>query len=130
MKVTGVAFTLYPVSDLPRARAFYEGVLGLTATRSFGDAEQGLVEFDLGPQTVAIGSGGPWAPSANGGMVALELEDFAAAIAHLRDRAVPITYGPVETAACWLASCHDPDGNTILLHHRKADLAGPAIVHQ
>ena len=27
MKVKEIAFTCYPVSDMPRARAFYEGVL-------------------------------------------------------------------------------------------------------
>ncbi|OYT22739.1 MAG: glyoxalase, partial [Nitrospira sp. UW-LDO-02] len=29
MNVTDIAFTCYPVTDLQRARRFYEGVLGL-----------------------------------------------------------------------------------------------------
>ena len=32
IKVTEIAFTCYPVTDMPRARAFYEGVLGLKPT--------------------------------------------------------------------------------------------------
>jgi hypothetical protein len=28
IKVTEIAFTGYPVTDMPRARAFYEGTLG------------------------------------------------------------------------------------------------------
>ena len=36
MNVIGIAFTSYPVTDLTRARQFYEGVLGLTEARFFG----------------------------------------------------------------------------------------------
>lgn len=32
IKVTEIAFTGYPVTDIPRARAFYEGVLNLKET--------------------------------------------------------------------------------------------------
>ena len=32
MAVTGIAFTMYPVTDVPRAVAFYEGALGLKKT--------------------------------------------------------------------------------------------------
>jgi hypothetical protein len=35
MNVVGVAFASYPVTDLTRARQFYEGVLGLTEARFF-----------------------------------------------------------------------------------------------
>ena len=31
MKVTEIAFMVYPVTDLKQARQFYEGTLGLTA---------------------------------------------------------------------------------------------------
>ena len=30
MQVTEIAFSMYPVTDIKRARAFYEGTLGLT----------------------------------------------------------------------------------------------------
>lgn len=39
MKAIDVAFTGYSVSDMKRARTFYEGVLGLTKSRGFGQHE-------------------------------------------------------------------------------------------
>jgi extradiol dioxygenase family protein len=35
MKVAEIAFVAYPVTDFDRARGFYEGVLGLQASREF-----------------------------------------------------------------------------------------------
>ena len=64
MKVTEIAFTVYPVTDLKRARQFYEGTLGLKESRFFGNENQGFVEYDIGPGTLAIGIGAPeWKPS-------------------------------------------------------------------
>ena len=40
-----VAFTMYPVTDMARARAFYEETLGLPPSRS--GAASPWVEFDL-----------------------------------------------------------------------------------
>src|SRR4051794_2631748 len=45
MNVVGIAFTSYPVTDLTRARQFYEGVLGLTEARFFGKEDTGFVEY-------------------------------------------------------------------------------------
>lgn len=44
MKVTEIAFTGYPVTDLKRARQFYEGTLNLQPARFFGDEKAGWVE--------------------------------------------------------------------------------------
>lgn len=57
MEVIEIAFTVYPVTDLKRARQFYEGTLGLTAARFFGNENEGMVECDIGPGTLAIGAG-------------------------------------------------------------------------
>ena len=71
MKVTDIAFTVYPVTDLKRARQFYEIVLGLKESRFFGNETQGFVEYDIGPGTLAIGIGAPeWKPSRGGGCIA------------------------------------------------------------
>ncbi|MGH7231478.1 MAG: VOC family protein [Nitrospiraceae bacterium] len=35
--ITSIAFTVYPVTDLARARRFYEETLGLTVSRNFRD---------------------------------------------------------------------------------------------
>jgi extradiol dioxygenase family protein len=40
-----VAFTMYPVTEMARARAFYEETLGLPPSTS--DAASPWVEFDL-----------------------------------------------------------------------------------
>ena len=47
MKVIEIAFTSYPVTDLKRARQFYEGVLGLKRARFFGKENTGFVEDDI-----------------------------------------------------------------------------------
>ena len=37
LKVTEIAFSCYPVTDMARARKFYEGVLGLKPTYVVGE---------------------------------------------------------------------------------------------
>ncbi len=121
MKVIEIAFTGYPVTDLKRARKFYEDTLGLTATHVFGDETRGWIEYDIGPGTLAIGNGAPdWKPSAGGGAVALEVEDFPDAIQKLKADGHPLAFGPFETPVCHMAVVSDPDGNSITIHKRKA----------
>ena len=77
MKVTEIAFTGYPVTDLKRSRQFYEVVLSLKPSHVSGDDSKAWVEYDIGPGTLAITNGAPdWKPSAGGGAVALEVDDF------------------------------------------------------
>ncbi|HET6370642.1 MAG TPA: VOC family protein [Nitrospiria bacterium] len=57
MKIIDIAFTVYPVTNLKRARRFYEETLGLHAARVFGDEDKGMIEYDIGPTTLAIGCG-------------------------------------------------------------------------
>jgi predicted enzyme related to lactoylglutathione lyase len=51
--------------------------------------------------------------------VALEVEDFDAAIASLGKHNVPIIVGPMEMPTCHMATVRDPDGNKLTLHRRK-----------
>jgi predicted enzyme related to lactoylglutathione lyase len=121
MKVMEIAFTVYPVTDLKRARQFYEATLGLKQARFFGDEKQGWVEYDIGPGTLAIGMGAlEWKPSRGGGCVALEVEDFEGAISRLRERGCTFTLEPTETPVCHMAAVSDPDGNSVMIHRRKA----------
>ncbi len=120
MKVIEVAFSGYPVTDLKRARQFYEGVLGLKTGRVFGDENTAWVEYDIGASTLSIGNGAPeWKPSRHGGAVALEVEDFSAAIKRLKDNKVAFLVEPLETPVCHMAIFSDPDGNSITIHKRK-----------
>ncbi|MCI1278980.1 MAG: VOC family protein [Nitrospira sp.] len=121
MKVTDIAFTCYPVTDLPRARRFYEGLLGLKESRFFGKGDKGFVEYDLGSNTLSIGNSAPdWKPSPGGGSVGLEVEDFTAAIARLKEHQCPFRLEALETPVCHMAIVPDPDGNSIIIHRRKS----------
>jgi predicted enzyme related to lactoylglutathione lyase len=104
---------------LKRARAFYEVALGLKPSGEFGEGM--WVEYDLGDDTLAIGSvGDQWKPSPDGTSVAIEVEDFDAAIADLKAAGVTIAAERIESPVCWMAVVQDPDGNKIIIHKLKA----------
>ncbi|MGJ8696783.1 MAG: VOC family protein [Verrucomicrobiaceae bacterium] len=120
MKVTEVAFTCYPASDLAASRAFYEGLLGLTPAMETPMGEDGgWVEYELGPHTLAIGKAPGWEASADGPSCGLEVEDFEAAIAVLKEAEVSFKMEPFETPVCHMAMALDPAGNVIIIHKRK-----------
>jgi predicted enzyme related to lactoylglutathione lyase len=120
MKVTEIAFTGYPVTDLKRARQFYEGALGLHPARVFGDELKAWIEYDIGAGTLSIGNMAPeWKPAAGGGSVGLEVDDFPAAIERLKQGGYTVFIGPMETPVCHMAVVADPDGNSVVIHKRK-----------
>ena len=70
--------------------------------------------------TLSIGAGAPlFKPASGGGVVALEVDDFAAAVSRLREHGVRFMAEPHETPVCHLATVADPDGNLIIIHKRK-----------
>jgi len=122
IKIDAIAFTGYPVTNVARARAFYEGVLGLKPAMILGEKDGATwIEYDIGPGTLAIASLGPdkWKPSGDGPALAFEVEDFAAAVAHLRAGGVKFVLEPVDFPSCQMACMHDPDGNQLTIHRRK-----------
>ena len=122
MKIVEIAFTGYPVTDMQRARAFYEGVLKLEATRMFENGDRHWIEYDLGPSTFAISnmSSDDWKPSSDGPAIAFEVEDFDSSVARLRANNVKFTLDPFETPVCRMAIITDPDGNSICIHKKHA----------
>ncbi len=114
-----IAFTVYPVTDLARARNFYEGVLGLTPNAAVKPNDR-FIEYDIGPGTLAIGSSPNWPPSREGASVALEAVDFEAALATLREQRIEFIIGPLDTPKCQMVTIRDPDGNRLTVHRRKA----------
>ena len=122
MRVIEIAFSCYPVIDMARARKFYEGVLGLKPTYVVGEpGGMQFTEYDIANGTLALGAGAPdWTPRADGCSVGLEVEDFDAAIAHLRASGVKFKMEPFPTPVCRMAFIYDPDGNTLCIHKRKA----------
>jgi predicted enzyme related to lactoylglutathione lyase len=120
MKVVEIAFSVYGVSDVTRARQFYEDILGLTATKTFVKGKVGMIEYEIGAGALAIGAGVPlFKPASAGGVVALEVEDFPAAVQRLRERGVKFVSEPHETPVCHLVTIADPDGNLLMIHKRK-----------
>jgi catechol 2,3-dioxygenase-like lactoylglutathione lyase family enzyme len=122
MKITEIAFVCYAVSGLKKARPFYEGVLGLKPTKEYvaPDGDMGMVEYDLGGSTIAIGCGAPmFKPGGNNVAVALEVEDFAAAVQRLKEHKVKFLLEPIENRPCHMALIEDLDGNPIMIHRRK-----------
>ena len=111
-----IAFTLYPVKDLPAARAFYEGALGLTTSAS---ATTPWVEYDL-PEggCFAITTVLSDRPSASaGGTVAFEVDDIEGLVAGLRAKGVRMgSEALIKGPHCRMMTVFDPDGNSLLLH--------------
>ncbi len=114
--ITEVAFVGTPVKDMARARAFYEGALGLKPSLP-GEA---FVEYDLGGTTFAIGCyGDVWKPMPDGVIVAFEVDDLPAEVARLKTLGVKIKMDVTESPVCHLAIVEDPDGTAVMLHKRK-----------
>ena len=78
----------------------------------------GFVEYGIGSGTIAIGAGAPLFKSGlEGGAVALEVEDFSAALARLNG--CRFLLHAHETPVCHMAVFCDPDGNRLMIHQRK-----------
>ncbi len=123
MKIVDIAFTGYCVTDVKRARAFYEGVLGLQTSRTWGEGDNpGWIEYDIGPGCLAVikGDGELWKPSSAGTAVALEVDDVKAFAEKVKKAGVTVVMDVYESPVCWMITLADPDGNRIILHQRKA----------
>ena len=122
LNVTEIAFSCYPVTDMARARKFYESVLGLKPTIIVGEpGGMQWTEYDIGAGTLALGAGAPdWKPTATGCSVGLEMEDFDAAIAHLKANGVKFKMEAFPTPVCTMAFIYDTEGNLICIHKRDA----------
>jgi predicted enzyme related to lactoylglutathione lyase len=118
--ITEIAFTGTPVTDIKRARAFYEGVLGLKPTM---ESAGGLwVEYDVGTGTFGIGCyGDVWKPSPEGTCIAFEVDNVDAEVSGLKSKGVPIHMDATDTPVCRFAIVCDPDNNKIMIHKRKAN---------
>jgi len=120
MKIKNIAFIGIPVTDISRARKFYEEVLGLAVADEMMGGK--WIEYAMGDNTLAIANvGEQWTPSDQGTGAALEVEDFDEAIKHLKDQKVRFAAEPFETACCHMAVVQDPDGNKLIIHKLKPE---------
>ena len=115
-----IAFVAYPVTDIPRARKFYEEVLNLKPNEPVKSENPRWIEYDIGSGTLGIGTSPNWLPSPDGPSAALEVEDFDAAVASLRAQKADIIIGPLDLPSCRMVTVRDPDGNKLTLHQRKS----------
>lgn len=116
--IKSIAFFCYPVTDMARARKFYEDTLELKAAMNF---QEMWVEYELEGQAFAITSMDIGRkPGAKGGVVAFEVDDYEGTIAGLKEKKAPFVMDTYETPVCHFATIADPDGNEIMIHRRKA----------
>src|SRR5260221_1331272 len=113
MQVTEIAFSVYPVTDLKRARAFYEETLGLKPGMAFEGESTAWIEYEIGPSVVGIGAGSEhFKPSSNGRSVALGIGAFDQPIKELREAGTKIGIETLDFPWCRMASVLDPAGHT------------------
>ncbi len=117
-EVAKIAFTMYPVTDVARARRFYEETLGLAVGMAGGRGDMHWVEYDLpGGGCLAItNTTGAQPSAAAGGTVALEVVDLEALMRRLQQAGVVFKSGVIRGPRCRMAVCLDSEGNSILLH--------------
>jgi predicted enzyme related to lactoylglutathione lyase len=117
-----IAFTMFSIEDAARARAFYEGVLGLE--RGLASPEGTWTEYDL-PDGGCLAlfrhpNGAARAPG--GASVALEVADLDALNERLGAAGVAYQGGMIHGPHCRMSNILDSEGNAIILH----ELAKPA----
>lgn len=109
-----VAFTMLPVKDMKRARAFYEKTLGLAVgSRS----SNGIwTEYDL-PRggCVALFATQSSEPG-GGGSLAFEVADLDALIAQLDGKGIYFEARMVHSPVCRMSILKDTEGNSLILH--------------
>ncbi len=116
-----VAYTMYPIRDVARARAFYEQTLGLTRGSMGNEGDQYWIEYDL-PEggCLALTNFVPDEPRADaGGTIALEVEDLDTLCADLQAKGVTFGSDVIHSPVCRMRVIHDSEGNAILLHQLK-----------
>ena len=120
MKINAIGFVAIPVTNIPRARKFYEEVLGLKVCDEMMGGR--WVEYEVGEDTVAIANvSDAWKPSDQGTGAAFEVENFDDAIKRLKDLHVRFAAEPFETPCCHMAVVQDPDGNKLIIHKLKPE---------
>ncbi len=117
-----IAFTMFPVKDTQRARAFYEQTLGL-AVGSHSD--NGVwTEYDLpgGGCLALFNHPDPKSAAAPGGAsVAFEVDDLPALVTRLKSEGVAFQAENVPSPVCNMSILKDTEGNTIILHKLKRE---------
>jgi len=120
MNVTGVDFVTLPTQDFDRADGFYTDVLGLRRSKRWGKLPAG--EFETGSLTIAVmqsdAFGIDFEPHSH--PIAFQVDDVAEARAELEAKGIEFRADTIDSGVCHMAHFSDPDGNSLMLHHRYA----------
>ncbi len=119
-RIQKVAFSMLPVRDAARARAFYESTLGLA--RGSHSADGTWTEYDLpGGGCIALFRHPDPAHTVRPGgvSVAFEVDDLDALNLELKAQGVAYQADMVHSPVCRMSIIADPDGNTLILHHLR-----------
>lgn len=120
LNVRGVDFAVMPTRDFEAAVQFYGDTLGLR--RSVYVPDRKYAEFETGSLTLVVidppGMNMEERKSRNA--IALRVHDVHASRALLEESGVEFAGETMDTGACHQAFFADPDGNTLILHHRYA----------
>lgn len=112
-----IAFTMYPVKNMARARKFYEKALGLKLTKNFRDQ---WVEYHLKNGAFAITNLTPVKPGAKtGGSIAFEVRSVDEMLKKLKRAKAVVKVPPFDTPVCRMAVVLDSEGNALTLHAKK-----------
>ena len=104
--ITEIAFFVYPVSDVGRARKFYEETLGLKLNSNW---QNKWVEYDVAGTTFAITTmEKAHQPGLRGGIVSFEVDNLGAEVKRLRKRKVRFVRHAGATPVCHMAMIADP----------------------
>lgn len=119
--ITGLDFIWLPVENLDRARAFYQDTLGFAPAQLGGD---GWAEYDLGegPAVMLVqpSEGNPLVAAGSAASVGLAVKDFGGVTEAFRAQD-KLMMDPFETDGCHGGPSVDSEGNSLVLHQRKAE---------
>jgi len=112
-----------PVTDRPAGVEFYGGTLGLTRNDRSSDE---WPEFEPGNATVLLNTPEQTGDEFRPGnfSIALRVADVATSMDELGEAGVEFRFPEVyDSSVCHMAFLTDPDGNSLILHHRYAPYA-------
>ena len=116
--IKNIAFIVYAVTDMKRARKFYERTLGLKPGVEYKGSKN-WVEYNIGGGTFAIGSSPDWKPSEDGASAAFEVDDFDKTVARLKKKKISFKLKPGSFPSCSMAVIFDPDKNSLIIHKKN-----------
>ena len=118
--VSGTDFICIPVSDIEKAKEFYSETLGLEFGKQWGNMPG--YEYETGNLTIALMQSDAFGQkfSPHSLPVALHVDDVAAAREELEGQGIEFEADTMDSGVCHMAFFSDPDGNSLMLHHRYA----------